>query len=391
MSFSPQNLGFDQYQESARVVSIVMFKYDFPKENVFYSAHAIVEGIAKIPGPSTSTFRCDVDDLKLALANWSIRRSVRNFFKGRIDYQKSAMNEDIILHGDHKFIHGYQIKFRKDGIIRRNDIREDISSLREYIMKDLTAGRELSPENDHRKRLESNINTSTTIEEDESDIDDNESSFEMEVKDDANKKRKGRPRENNSERELLLAYNIKKFKMKEGYKKKIQSVVKSSSDFDIDESDEKITIRNKSLALISLIKSSGSYFQDINGKKNCLSITSGLFVQQMYSEGISQNKLPNVIAAVVNMLVGKIDDNATSYIVKAPSTYMKASERVYDIMKSETYDKFNTRNSECYISVHVMLDASCKQGKSCVGKILIVVGDDEIIKQICPEARYLYY
>jgi hypothetical protein len=31
MSFSPQILWLDQYQKSARVVSIVMFKYDFPR------------------------------------------------------------------------------------------------------------------------------------------------------------------------------------------------------------------------------------------------------------------------------------------------------------------------------------------------------------------------
>jgi hypothetical protein len=43
MSFSPQNLGPDQYEECARVVSVVMFKYDFPRDNFFYSAETVMK------------------------------------------------------------------------------------------------------------------------------------------------------------------------------------------------------------------------------------------------------------------------------------------------------------------------------------------------------------
>jgi hypothetical protein len=81
------------------------------------------------------------------------------------------------------------------------------------------------------------------------------------------------------------------------------------------------------------------------------------------------------------MLVGKIDENANSYIVKAPASYMLASERAYDAMKTESFDKFNKRNQDSYVSVHLMLDATCKQGKSCVGKIIIAIGQDDVIKQ----------
>jgi hypothetical protein len=31
------DIGPDQYRESARVISVVMFKYDFPRDNLFYS------------------------------------------------------------------------------------------------------------------------------------------------------------------------------------------------------------------------------------------------------------------------------------------------------------------------------------------------------------------
>jgi hypothetical protein len=135
MSFSPQDLGHDEYEECARVVSLVMYKYDFPRDNLFYSASAITDGIAKIPGPSTSTFRFNVDDLKVALANRSIRKSIKMFFNGRIDYQRSNMNEDTIFEGDRKFSNGYQIMFRARGINRETDIRGKIASLRDSLWK----------------------------------------------------------------------------------------------------------------------------------------------------------------------------------------------------------------------------------------------------------------
>jgi hypothetical protein len=87
MSFSPQNLDRDQYLECARVVSVILYKFDFPLK-MFYSADPIIKAYKKLPGPSTSFLRCNVDDLKIALGNWPIRKSVRKYFKGRIEYQR---------------------------------------------------------------------------------------------------------------------------------------------------------------------------------------------------------------------------------------------------------------------------------------------------------------
>jgi hypothetical protein len=186
-------------------------------------------------------------------------------------------------------------------------------------MEALNAGIKQRHGYDHLKRLESNVNTSTTIEGDESDIDDMESSFEMEVEveNDESKKRKGRPKENDSEREVSLAYEIKKLRKKEKYNKEKQLITNMNLDFDVDVSDENLTITNKSNALISLIDKSGSYHQNINGKQNSLSITTGLFAQQMYSEGISQNKLPNLVAAVVNMLVGLLTTQKSCHVLNS--------------------------------------------------------------------------
>jgi hypothetical protein len=103
MSFSPQNLGPDQYQECARVLSIILYKFDFSLK-MFYSATPIIKEIEKLPGIITSFFRCNEVDLKLALANWPIRRSVKKYFKGRIEYQRSTTDNDVLFEGDFKFL-----------------------------------------------------------------------------------------------------------------------------------------------------------------------------------------------------------------------------------------------------------------------------------------------
>jgi hypothetical protein len=378
MSFSPQNLGPDQYQECARVLSIILFKFDFPLK-MFYSATPIIKAYEKLTGISTSFFRCNDDDLKLALANWPIRRSVKKYFKGRIEYQRSTTDNDVIFEGDLKFLDGYQIKFSNDGIFRSKDVRDDITSLIEHIMKDVTAGVGLSLIN--LKRPVSNVSESETAEEDETDYDHDESSFEMEVDDDENKKRKGRPKLNNTDREVDLSYELKKRKMVITYNKEKKNSKMSDSSFNTDQSDEAITIRNKSLALVSLVKDSGVYFKKVNDTENSLSIVTGLFVQNMYSEGISQQKLPIVMGLVLTTLFGKIDDFAYSALIKSSSTYMNASERVQLLMKTEVKDKFLVRNNSRYEAAHLMIDASNKKGKACVGKILMVIGTDGIVKQ----------
>jgi hypothetical protein len=81
-------------------IPVVMLKYDFPGDNLFYSAHAIVEGIAKIPGSSTSTFRCDVDFFLISLSKMVYQEICQNNIKGRTYYQTSRTNEDATFNWD---------------------------------------------------------------------------------------------------------------------------------------------------------------------------------------------------------------------------------------------------------------------------------------------------
>jgi hypothetical protein len=111
MSFSPQNLAPDQYQKCARVISIVLHNFDFPLKYMFYGAEAIMKVIENLPGISTSFFRCNLDDLKLALANWTIRKSIVRYFGRRIEFVRSSLLEDIISEGEFAFVKGYQVKF----------------------------------------------------------------------------------------------------------------------------------------------------------------------------------------------------------------------------------------------------------------------------------------
>ena len=299
MSFSPQNLRDDQQRECAKAASIMIFKFSFTNFR-FYSAQEISKELLSLPSSSVSTrsFHCDLDILKIALANQDIRTALLNLYKGNISFQLSSTAADIIKEGIYQFKKGYQIRFLRfvnDDICGENDSRVNINNLTEAILNYSTAVKIISP--DHFKRLESSANTSEICVEN-----DNESIVETNVID----KKRGRPKFGPLEK--AQSVTIKKLKMQVGYHKSTKSDSDDSiPSFDLDETDEEKRIRNKSLALLSLVRESDSYFQKINGKNECISIVSGLIVQNMISDGVSEEKLPIMIGQVLTLLFGKID------------------------------------------------------------------------------------
>jgi hypothetical protein len=387
MSIYPHDLGDDEIRDCARAISVAIYRFDFPVYDKLYSAVDITKRLENMPGSSTSAIRCELNTLKLALANGPIRQFLKKYFQGRIEFVISFGNNDRIMDGDKEFPTGYKIMFQNKGINGGNDLRDNIDLLKDkiasYIINNKAAVKKLSP--DHMKRLVSNINTSTTTEDDESDCDDIQSSDDMEVVDYNDKKRKGNAgRKGYDEKSKELSYTIKKMKQVNAYQEAKRSKIEANNfqvDFDILEEDEKLKIKNKSAAVVSLIRNSGSYFQKINGKDDSLSLLSGLIVQNLYTDGISQEKLPIIIGQILWLLFGPIDNETYFKIVKSSSTYMYSTERISILLKVDLRERCCKRDDDCWYNIHGVIDASCKKGKNCVGKIIIVVGLNGVVKQ----------
>lgn len=78
-----------------------------------------------------------------------------------------------------------------------------------------------------------------------------------------------------------------------------------------------------------------------------------------------------------------------SSIVKSHNTYALATERASLLVQDHIRDRFLDRNSpERILNSHLILDASNKKGKGCVGKIVLIVGLDGIVKQFALKLDY---
>jgi hypothetical protein len=85
----------------------------------------------------------------------------------------------------------------------------------------------------------------------------------------------------------------------------------------------------------------------------------------------------------MSLLFGKIDEASYSSIVKSHSTYAVASERTALLVVKEIRERFEDRDSASRILYSsLILDASNKKGKGCVGKIVVFVGQDGVVKQL---------
>jgi hypothetical protein len=129
-----------------------------------------------------------------------------------------------------------------------------------------------------------------------------------------------------------------------------------------------------------LIAGAKVYTENVNGEE-CVSIMSGLHIQDLISNcGCSVEKLPIIIGTVISMLFGDIGDNNYS---ATHNSYATASERTSLLVVTEISKRFLERTSEDRVMYSTLiLDASNKKGKGCVGKIVIFVGVDGVVKQL---------
>jgi hypothetical protein len=89
----------NQMKECIKAISIMMNRFDTSKDNLtFYSAQDIVTYIKSLDS-MVSTFRCDLDHLKLGLANSEIRAALKKIFGIEIEFEVGAQKCDIIKDG----------------------------------------------------------------------------------------------------------------------------------------------------------------------------------------------------------------------------------------------------------------------------------------------------
>lgn len=297
---SPQILSAEVMQECVRAASIMMYKFRFHEEH-YYNATEIAIGLDASVCGSISTFKCDVKHIKLALANEGIRLALRSIFGRAIDFNRSSTTDDIIKDPEYKkkFLKGYRIKFTDSNYYSTNiteKLRVDINILSCNILHKINIGIA------DRVIVDNNlIDSLITVVDDENinDFIENDVSFEL-VDDistsDPSSKKRGRPFI--SQKEIQKQYKIKNLTAQLLYQKEKNNNITTQLIDQFEETDEEKSIKEISSHLISLINRAGSYTQIINGKE-CVSIISGLIIQDMISNsGCSMEKIPIIVGQV---------------------------------------------------------------------------------------------
>lgn len=172
-------------------------------------------------------------------------------------------------------------------------------------------------------------------------------------------------------KEIKMTYTIKKMKQREKYAKKTRA------NRPINTVIEEL-IGNK---LHDLVMKQNKYYDIINGKL-CLSVRTGLFVQDLISNcGCSLEKMPIMISTVLRMLFGSINEVSMRKIVKCSMTYTTSSERTAALVKEQCSNKFLIRdNDSSILNAYLIMDATNKGDKSLVAKLYNYVCGDGVVR-----------
>jgi hypothetical protein len=133
--------------------------------------------------------------------------------------------------------------------------------------------------------------------------------------------------------------------------------------------------------LVDLVIKQSKYYDIINGKL-CLSIRTGIFIQDLISNcGCSLEKMPIIIGTVLRMLFGNIDAMSMKKIVKCTKTYTTSSERSAALIREQSSSTFIIRNNESSIlNAYLIMDATNKGNKNLVAKLYNYVRGDGVVR-----------
>ena len=314
-------------EDNARVIAVMVIRFKPKDWHRLYSARETADHLGQLSHGNLSSFHVEVDTLKRALATGVIRQSLLSLLPTRFDFVRSSTANDIITTGSSPFKSGYQVKNSYE-CESKNDVRQRISNLQNSI-----ALRVMTPP----KLIKENCGPVPS-----SPLSPLGASIEILDKVDQERKRK-RVRHEGENLEIV-------------YKKTVYT---------------------------ENTKVDGCYTENINGEE-CISITSGLLVQDLISTcGCSAEKIPLIIGTVLTMLLGDIDRESYSSIVKSHNTYALATERTALLAVIEVSEIFINREAKNRVlNSWLILDASNKKGKGCVGKIITLVSSDSIVRQL---------
>ena len=170
---------------------------------------------------------------------------------------------------------------------------------------------------------------------------------------------------------MKLSYELKKMKQKENYHK--ETYIRRPINKIVEE-----MIGNK---LVDLVMKQSKYYDITNGKL-CLSIRTGIFIQDLISNcGCSLEKLPIIIGTVLRMLFGNIDEVSMKKIVKCTKTYTTSSERSASLVREQSSRTFIIRNNESSVlNAYLIMDATNKGNKNLVAKLYNYVRGDGVVR-----------
>jgi hypothetical protein len=363
---SPQVLSRSEVVECAKAIAVMVYRFIPNESGRFYHAHEIAENLGNLPHSKLSALHVEIDTLKKALSNESMRNALASILPGNFEFVRSSTQYDVIKKGPFAFLRGYQIKFVIP-VEASSDYNRDIKTLRGSLTEQY-----------HHEEEKFTI---TVQKKQKSSSDFHSPDYvtplvtELEGKSNVENgilKKRGRPESEKDDKDL----RISRLRNKLNYK--IRTSTKSRIAFEEESIEESIGSK-----LLNLIKEVGSYTEQINGEE-CMSIVSGLLIQDLISNcGCSVEKLPMIIGTVLTTLLGELDEETYSTIVKSHNTYALASERTALLAVLEVRKRFVDREAENRVLyAWLILDASNKKGKGCVGKIVIIVGFDGVVRQL---------
>ena len=362
--FSSENLSHAEVKALIRVAAIMVYRFIPPKLNKFYNAKEIADYLGDLPNGQTSAMHADLNNLKKALYLKHIRDNLEHSFPGHFEFKRAETKNDII---PELFNKGYQIKWNVQ-ISQSLSYRTDIEQLQKTISEsfDLLQNPPVlkTPCKDVEIPRRHPDDTTSSISENLQPVDNA-----------ADQKKRGRP----SLTQVEVSTRINRLRMKLKYKNsKNANEQINLNQGNVNQGEE--TIGEK---VLKLITEASCYTERINGER-CTSLVTGLLIQDLISNcGCSVEKLPLVVGTVITMLFGDVGDEIYASIVKSHNTYALASERTSLLVVLEIRQRFVERTSEKRILyAHLIIDASNKKGKGCVGKIIVYVGLDGIVRQL---------
>lgn len=357
--------------------------------NRFYNAEEISDCLGNLSHGQLSSLHAETNALKKALSVKDIRDGMSRYLPGHFEFLRSETRYDTVTKGPFACRKGYQIKWLMQ-ISQSSSYRNEIDAMRESLFEDtvhrqqlMSAVKQPGPITVFRQTPE--ISTPLVVEKQPGPITVFRQTPEISiplvveglssVENTTNSRKRGRPKLTSEE----ASSKINRLRMQIQYTKTKINGGSLTFGQELDEPQEK-SVGEK---VIELITEAGCYTETINGE-GCTSIVTGLLIQDLISNcGCSVEKLPLIVGTVVTMLFGDVGDDKYSSIVKSHNTYALASERTALLAVLEIRQRFVDREAANRILYsYLIIDASNKKGKGCVGKIIFYVGLDGVVRQL---------